>query len=483
MFTLGIDLGTQGVRAVVSDRLGRVAAASGAVFEKNAIAGADGCSEQDVLSWWDTVICVIRDITGKMKEKGCRPEDILALSVDGTSGTVTLLDKDHTPLCAGIMYNDSRAAEEAAIVGMKAASLEKKLGYSFNSSFALPKVLRLKNRMPESFKRCRYVVHQSDFIVGRLTGVYNVSDYSNALKSGYDLLDKKWPELIEDELGIEIGILPEIVRPGAAIANISNEASRITGLSTRTVVTAGATDGYASAIASGIAEPGDFNTTLGTTMVIKGITRNLIHDKEGRVYCHLHPDGYWMPGGASNVGGRCLNNRFDSSEFAEYDKGIGQITPTGILAYPLVGKGERFPFLNKEAEEFITGNVTDKKHLFAALMEGVAYSERLAYDTLYELGCEPAKRIFVTGGAVKSMEWSQIRANVLNTAILIPRVFETAMGSAIIAASGTLFSSLKEASCNMVGIREAVNPQPEKAEAYEELYDSFKKECKARGYN
>ena len=82
------------------------------------------------------------------------------------------------------------------------------------------------------------------------------------------------------------------------------------GLPASIQVTVGITDGCASQIASGAVKPGDWNTTIGTTMVIKGVTKKQIVDEEGRIYSHRHPAGYWMPGGASNTGADWVTNEF-----------------------------------------------------------------------------------------------------------------------------------------------------------------------------
>ena len=69
------------------------------------------------------------------------------------------------------------------------------------------------------------------------------------MKTGYDLLNDRWPSEFGAKLGIDIAKLPRIVRPGAPIANVSKRASERLGLSTRTRVTGGSSDGYASALA------------------------------------------------------------------------------------------------------------------------------------------------------------------------------------------------------------------------------------------
>ena len=154
------------------------------------------------------------------------------------------------------------------------------------------------------------VAHAADYIVGKLTGVYDVSDQSNVLKTGFDLIDFAWPPFIESELGIDTRRLPRVVRTGEAIARVSKECAAETGLDERMSIVAGMTDGCADQIASGARAIGDWNTVLGSTLIFKGMTRDLLVDVQGRVYCHRHPMGYWMPGGASNVGARALDVRF-----------------------------------------------------------------------------------------------------------------------------------------------------------------------------
>jgi hypothetical protein len=74
-----------------------------------------------------------------------------------------------------------------------------------------------------------------------------------------------------------------------------------------------------------------------------GITRCLLHDRLGSVYSHRHPEGFWPPGGASNVGGECLEREFRSEDFSVLDEKASTLTLTGMLAYPLGRAGEATP--------------------------------------------------------------------------------------------------------------------------------------------
>jgi len=109
-------------------------------------------------------------------------------------------------------------------------------------------------------------------------------------------------------------------------------------------VVAGATDGTASFIASGAVAPGEWNSTLGTTLVVRGVSRELIKDPSGGVYCHAHPMGYWLPGGASSTGGECLKHSFPGEDWAALDREALARAPTALVVYPLARVGERLPF-------------------------------------------------------------------------------------------------------------------------------------------
>lgn len=471
---LGLDIGTQGVRGIICDDRGNIKSESQSHFNEINISSKPDFKEQNPQNWIDSVISVINNCVLKLNG-----EKIDGLSLDATSGTILALDKNMEPLTNGIMYNDSRSKVEAETVRMAANEHQKKHGYVFNASYALPKILWIKENQPEIYDRTSLFIHQSDYIYGFLTGNYRISDYSNALKTGYDLMDESWGNYINNLIDVEK--LPEVVSPGTKIGTITQKAAEILGLSVNTPVYAGATDGYASSLAAGLARPGQWATVIGTTMVLKGITNKLITDSQGRIYSHKHPQGWWLPGGASNVGGQYLNQITDKSNFEELNKSVSKSGATGEICYPLITQGERFPFVSANACGFYSGSPEIESH-YRAAMEGVGYTERLSYELLEELGCEVANDIFTSGGACKSDEWLQIRANILNKKLAVPESTDAAMGSAMIAAAGTLETKLDDAVSNMVHIIKVVEPQDNMLSEYDEIYTDFKDELKKRGY-
>ena len=469
---LGVDVGTQGARVVALDADGRLHAERHQAFD----AGGAAVREQSASVWWATVLALLGGVASDLAaHPGLRP---VALGVTSTSGTVVPLDDRHEPVHPALMYGDDRSGEEAALCRRVAAAAGTEA--AFGTSFGLPKILWFRRHRPTASERTASWCHASDFLVGRLSGVWGVTDPTNALKSGYDPAAGRWPGYLFDELAVPRHWLPRVAPSGTPLGPISPEVARDTGLPPTVLVTNGMTDGCASQIAAGAIEPGQWSTTLGTTMVVKGVTRGRLVDGGGRLYSHLHPDGWWMPGGASNTGAGWIARDYAGEDPARLDAAARPLSPTPWAAYPLATEGERFPFVCAAARGFEPAGLNPVER-YAARLEGVAYLERLAYELVERLAGEPVRAVFTTGGGSKSDLWLGIRAAVLGRPVVRPRHPEGAVGAAILAASGTCFGSLAEAGRRMTH-REAVVEPPGVVAGYEEGYARFVEALVARGY-
>ncbi|MBK3579981.1 carbohydrate kinase [Streptomyces sp. MBT65] len=448
---LGIDLGTQSVRALLVTGDGRVLGAGAAPLTGQ----RDGTRhEQDPEEWWKAVCTASRAaLTGQ------RSLRLGGLAVCGTSGTVLLTDPEGRPLTPALMYDDGRAAPEAARVGTQ-------------PSWALPKALWLL----EAYGRGR-ITHQPDVITARLTGGTTIpTDSSHALKTGYDAEHEAWPPQLA-HLG---EVLPEVVRPGTRLGEVSRAAAEATGIPAGTPVVAGMTDGCAAQIASGALRVGAWNSVLGTTLVLKGASARPVRDDAGVVYNHRAPDGSWLPGGASSVGAGALPTGADP---AEMDSRAADHEPSGVLTYPLSSPGERFPFLAPEATAFTLGTPASEADRWAAVLQGVAFTERLCLDYLHYLGAPIDGPLTFTGGAARSAYWNQLRADVLGRPARVPEQIEPALGMAVLAAYGTgATASLVEAADRMVRIRTVLEPRASRTARFVEPYARLVDELETRGW-
>ena len=469
---LGIDLGTQSVRALVVDRTGTTLASAVRRLDSH----RDGARhEQEPEQWWQATSQACREA---MAEIGSRPVD--GLSVDATSGTVLLADATGRALTPALMYDDTRATADAATVNDTGAAVWAKLGYGrMQPSWALPKLLWLLREHPEVVSQAR-LMHQNDFINRRLAGHDVPTDLSNALKTGADLIDESWPQAVMDKLRVPIGLLPELVRSGTRLGSVCSVAAAATGIPAGTPVIAGMTDGCAAQLGAGVLRPGDWNAVLGTTLVLKGVTRDLLRDPSAVVYSHKAPTGDWLPGGASSTGAGIIARDYADRDLTDLDTQARAYEPAHVLSYPLLGRGERFPFVAPEAKGFRLGDPSGDGEDYAAVLQGVAYLERLCTDYLDLLGAPTGGDYVITGGATRNRYWNQIRADVLNRPVMLPANAEPALGMAILAAS--VDRPVGDVADEMVRMREVVEPRPGAIGRFGEPYLQFVGALQHRGW-
>ncbi len=474
-------MGTGGIRAYAVDHHGSVVAHASIDFPKNAHAHKDsGIHEQNPESWWNAFCTACQKLVQTVGQKGIPLKYIRTVCIDGTSGTLVCLNEKGAPVRDAIMYNDPRGKPQAEHLNAITSDHCAAHGYRFASSYALAKILWLRENEPEIFNATAHFVHQADFAVGRLCGNINVTDYSNALKTGFDLIHDHWPSWLDEFPDIRVK-LPETVPPGSAIGNVTPRASEETGLPVSAVVVAGATDGVAACLASGASRIGDTNVTLGTTLVFKRVSQEICSRPDGLLYSHKLPDGYWLPGAASNTGAEWTRALFPDEFFPEFDKRASAFLPTQTLSYPLVRSGERFPFLCPEAKGFCLPEPTTKEEKYASHLQGVALVERLALDVLDSATKQRGVVVFATGTPSKSDAWTQLRADVTQRVYRRPQFPESAFGSAILGAKH-VFGNLETAVNALVKIEKVFEPRKELAGVYDELFSRFCRILEDRNY-
>jgi hypothetical protein len=427
---LGLDIGTQSVKAVLVDNAGFIIGSASSPLSST----REGVThEQDPEQWWSASKKVITSVISKVN-----PTDIKAISISATSGTLVVVDSQGKPQSKGIMYDDARAADRAAECNEAGASLWENLGYRIQGSWALPKILWLLDQ--GVLVAGRKVIHQGDYIAWRLAGKEVDSDSSNTLKSGFDIEKVQWPSDLLATLKIPRDVLPDVSVAGEVIGVVSDASE--TALTSNTSIVAGMTDGCAAQIAAAALLPGSWNSVLGTTLVIKGASTLRKLDPTGSVYAHRAPFSTgWWPGGASSTGTNAIAQWLPGIPVSQL-KFTNQNLLDAPIIYPLSKIGERFPFVSSNAHALVARGLTlptlesdGAKKTFAAIAKGVAFVERLSFDLLAYVGYDISGSCTFTGGGAKNPQWNQLRADVLCRSVLIPEEVEGAFGMAILAAA------------------------------------------------
>jgi sugar (pentulose or hexulose) kinase len=418
---LGIDIGTSGARTVAME-------ASGAIVAQAAVALSSlGADHRDPALWWAAAERSLGECLAAVEAGAVR-----ALAVDGTSGTVLPVDARGRPLARPLMYNDK--VEDAGLLA-RIAPLIPAESAAHGPTSGLAKMLSF-----QPIAGVAKLLHQADWIAGRLTGRFDASDENNALKSGYDPLRRRWPDWIA-ATGLDMRLLPRVLAPGAIVAPLLPAIAEQFGLSPQTRLVAGTTDGCASFLATGASEPGEGVTALGSSLTLKLLSGTPVFAPQYGVYSHRIL-GMWLAGGASNSGGKVLAQHFDAAALERLSAEIDPAQPSGLDYYPLLSPGERFPLMDPALPPRLEPRPADEATFLKGMLEGIAAIERLGYRRLAELGAPALKSVRSVGGGAANAQWRRIRQRMLGVPFPEAASGEAAAGAARLALAGARASGI-----------------------------------------
>ena len=384
--------------------------------------------EQAPIYWWDALI--------RLFEKIARDVNLIrvaALAIDGTSGSILLTDEAGEPIGPALMYNDNRAHKEAALLS-KLAPLE---SGCHGPTSGLAKLLWLVNNT--STADVSHVLSQADWVSGKLTGQYDVSDENNCLKLGYDPIHRRWPAWIKG-LNLNARWFPKVYRAGYPVGYITPPLAKQFGFSPHTQVMTGTTDSIAGFIATGASRLGDAVTSLGSTLVLKIIAAQPLFSPRYGVYSHRLRD-LWLVGGASNSGGMVLKQFFSEAELTTMTSMLNPERPTGLNYYPLPSRGERFPIADPRLEPRLSPRPDDAVQFFQGILEGIADIERQGYRLLESIGAPYPTKVSTVGKGAKNIPWTAIRRERLGVKVISAVHADPAYGAALLARNGIISAS------------------------------------------
>ena len=305
---IGIDVGTSAVRVCAIDAY----ASQLAEYRQELPAPQQqgGQIQQHAVIWLTALQQAMDELCNNIQTEAVR-----RIAIDATSATLLLCTTDGKPITPALMYNDSSAIQQARIISQTAP---------FNSparsaSSSLAKLLLLSEQAETSSTSPWLATHQADWLNGQLTGKYGISDENNALKLGYDALQRNWPFWLQ-QLKLPNNCLPQVFPPGTEIGKLLPIYCKRWHMPDNTLVTTGTTDSTAGVIATGIHTPGNAVTSLGSTLVLKVLSSQPISVPEHGVYSQRLGD-QWLVGGASNTGGAVLKQFFSTQQLETLSKG------------------------------------------------------------------------------------------------------------------------------------------------------------------
>lgn len=410
-YYLGIDFGTSGARAIAINEDKHIVAMVQSSF-------TDIVPDKFPQTWQNTLYELISEIPQIVRKQ------LRALAINGTSSTVLLCDAQGKVLTAPLLYNDDRGKE--ALEEVKTIAPKNHVVVSPTSSLA--KLLWWKQQ--PYFEQAHYLLHQADWLGWLLHGKLGISDYHNALKLGYDVEHLCYPDWLQNKC--YSFLYPQVSTPGAVIGKITPENCDRLSLPATCVVKAGTTDSIAAFLASGASQPGEAVTSLGSTLVLKLLSRTRVTASNYGIYSH-RLGKFWLAGGASNTGGAVLRHFFDNQQLQNLSQQIDPDKKSSLEYYPLLKPGDRFPFNDPNLAPQLSPRPRSSVEFLHGLLEGIARIEALGYQKLQDLGADRLIQVHTAGGGAKNYIWQKIRQRHLNVLVSPAINTDAAYGSALLA--------------------------------------------------
>lgn len=484
---VGIDVGTTSTKTVLADHDGAIIAQASQEYATTY--PHPGWAQQEPEDWWRATCATLNQV---LAESRVNPQDIAGIGVSCQAPTMLAVDHAGRPLYPAMIWMDRRSepqclwlrehVDPAEIAGIN--------GGMADPYYLGPKLLWYKENEPALYRQTHRFLQVNGYIIARLTGQYSIDMSHGPLSLFFDSSQGVWSEKLLAKMDIDPEKLPPILPCSAVVGEVSREAARETGLAAGTPVVAGAADGTAAGLEAGLVNVGDAAEMTGQSTVL------MICSDKPYLGQQLIPLGHAVPGqhlviGALVASGGALrwfrdqlgHTERQAASMLEVDPFEllsleAQHSPPGanrLIFLPYMF-GERSPIWDSDARGVFFGLslATKKADMVRAIMEGAAFGLRHNVDAAAAAGLSAAHLACVGGGA-RSQVWNQIKADILNLPIRLPRAATGApLGDIMMAAVGAgIYPGLPEAVKQMVSMGQEYRPRPEFKTRYDALYQVY----------
>ena len=450
-------------------------------------------AEHDVRNWLVSFRMLIRSI---LKSREVASADVAAISVDNLCPSVIPVNRNNVPLMNSIFFMDRRSVGEAKLMEENIGT-RKFFSIAGNriahSAFSAPIMLWIKRKHPRVFNETFKFLHGNGFIERYLTGQFSM-DWTNA---SFTLLfetrnRRRWSSKLCDEVGIPIDKLPDLKAPWDIVGEVTQEASRETGLARGTPVVAGGADTPCAALGVGAVESGEAMEDGGTATKLAVVTDKPDFPMETLNRCHVVPDRWLLVAASSTTGAllRWLKDLLGTYQveakrrgvdvYELMDKDAARSPPgaNGVIVLPYFAPGgERSPIWDPYARGVIFGLTlaNSRKDLVRAVLEASAYTLKDNIVMIESHGIRIGT-LRLSGGQASSSLWRGIKADVTGKSVaLTTHVEATAFGTALLAGYGAgLYSNLGRTAKELGSVRETRRPRSAGAQRYRENFNAFK---------
>ncbi len=477
---VSIDSSTTACKAIAWDRKGHALAEGRSAYPM--LRPQPGWAEQDAQEWWRCACSAVRECVNQLSSR-----QIEALGITHQRESFVPVDAAGIPLRNAILWLDERSRTQLAWLEehFGADSLHELTGKPPSMTQSLPKIVWLLQNEPEIAHRAYKILDVHAFLNLRLTGEWRTSLASADPMALIDMKFGKWAEELIDELGLRVDQFVDVVAPGEIVGYVTEEAARLSGLPTGLPVIAGGGDGQCAGVGVNALGGGRAYLNMGTAIASGVLSRRYIADRAFRTLCAPIHNTFFLEhtlrGGVFTVAWFvekfAADLQADPLTSAEQllESEASAVVPgsRGLVLVPY-WNGVMNPYWDPAASGITIGWTGEhsRAHLYRAILEGVAYEQRLVGDAVMASTGETIREYVIMGGGSQSALWRQIMADVTGIPVVRSTATEaTCLGAAIIAAAGIgWYANVQEAAQAMTGTGVRHKPEPSVHATYDEIY-------------
>lgn len=486
MIFLGLDIGTSGCKAAVFDSQGQLlATASREYVVRNS---QPGWAELDSQEVGDKCLDVIREAAGQ-----CLHDRVVAMAISSQGEAFTALDANGHILSDAMVSSDNRAIDLVGpwVQAFGVQELYERTGHTAHPIFTLFKLIWLRQNRPEVWRKATRYLCFEDYLQFRL-GIEPAISWSLAGRTMlFNVRESSWDSKILNLIGLRPEQLSRPAASGSIIGTMPAAVTDALNLAPGAVIVAGGHDQVCAALGAGAISSGQAALATGSvecvTIAFPKITLDAtLCESNLCTYAHAAPGlnatlAYNLTGGNLLKWYREELGRHEREQAPLLGRDVYDLIlegmspkPTTLLALPYF-TGSGTPYFDAHTPGALLGLRLDttRGDILRALLEGLAFELKVNFSLL-EQAHIPVQEIFAVGGGARNQTWLQLKADVLNRPIRVPKVTETGcLGCALLSCSAVTGNSVPALISEWVKIALVVEPEPGHAAYYQDRFHAY----------